>query len=190
MHMKRVCLRSSGIAAVLFVTGCYSDAPFTLTPGTPTPVISGVASSAPATTRSSILPKDADSLIEAMFAAVNAERKKVGLPALVRSDKLREIADDYADRLITGEFFSHIDPETSAGPGQRANRQGYVFYKVGENLAAAQTDPAMAMRDLMSSPTHRANILSPDFTEIGIAVRDGGQHGRYWVQEFGRPLGQ
>ncbi|OQZ06623.1 MAG: hypothetical protein B6D36_04035 [Planctomycetes bacterium UTPLA1] len=39
----------------------------------------------------------------------------------------------------------------------------------------------------MASPGHRANILDPDFTEIGLAVKLGGADGPFWVQEFGRP---
>ena len=38
----------------------------------------------------------------------------------------------------------------------------------------------------MASPMHRANILSPNFQEIGIGVTSGtDQFGTYWAQEFG-----
>ena len=41
------------------------------------------------------------------------------------------------------------------------------------------------MNDWMNSPGHRANILSPEFNDIGVGVGLGGQWGRYWVQDFG-----
>jgi len=37
----------------------------------------------------------------------------------------------------------------------------------------------------MASPGHRANILSPTFSEIGVGVAHGGQFGTYWTEEFG-----
>jgi uncharacterized protein YkwD len=43
------------------------------------------------------------------------------------------------------------------------------------------------MQDWMNSPGHRENILKPDFEEIGIGIRSGGDYGMYWVQEFGQP---
>ena len=40
----------------------------------------------------------------------------------------------------------------------------------------------------MNSPGHRANILNPNYTEIGIGVNyEDGYYGIYWVQLFGRP---
>lgn len=37
----------------------------------------------------------------------------------------------------------------------------------------------------MDSPGHRANILKPDFTHIGIGLRGGGEMATYWTQLFG-----
>jgi hypothetical protein len=38
----------------------------------------------------------------------------------------------------------------------------------------------------MNSPGHRANILSPNYTEIGVGVvNGGGKFGTYWAEEFG-----
>ena len=58
-----------------------------------------------------------------------------------------------------------------------------------ENPAAAQSTAADVMRVGMESDSHRANILDHRWTEIGIAVRVGGEHAIYWVQEFGDPAG-
>ena len=42
----------------------------------------------------------------------------------------------------------------------------------------------------MASPGHRANILSSNYTEIGIGVVSGaGTFGTYWTQEFGSRQG-
>ncbi len=40
---------------------------------------------------------------------------------------------------------------------------------------------------MKSTEGHRENVLSPQWKEIGIAVRVGGEYGVYWVQEYGNP---
>ena len=132
---------------------------------------------------------DGDELAERVIELVNQERAKIGLAALSENDTLRQVAEDYACRMIEEGFFAHYAPDGD-GPGERAVRGGYVFMKLGENLAAGQNTAEQAMAEWMSSDEgHRDNILSPDWTEIGVAVRLGGEHGVYWVQEFGDPPG-
>jgi len=163
-------------------------APFSLSPSA-----AGLAyspSSASSVSRIATEPSDSDQLAKQVLEAVNAERDKIGLQPLKLSLELSDMAERYADRLIQGDFFAHIDPRNGSSLVARAKASGYTFYKVGENLAAGQRDADSVIKDWMSSPTHRANILDPDFTELGISIRDGGRYGRYWVQEFGRPLGQ
>lgn len=127
-------------------------------------------------------------LARQMLDAVNAERAKVGLKPLRLDPTLTQIADFYACRLIDGRFLRHVDPYDNSTVVTRAADFGYAFLKIGENLAAEQRTVREAMAGLMNSPGHRANILDPAFTEIGIAVKLGGPYGIYWVQEFGRPL--
>jgi uncharacterized protein YkwD len=63
----------------------------------------------------------------------------------------------------------------------------YLFYSIGENLAAGQQTPVEVMRVWLSSPSHREIILDPRWKEVGVAVRSGGEYGLYWVQEFADP---
>lgn len=175
------------LCSLLAAAGCDPASPFSFSPPgglTFSPTSSSAFSRKPTD------PTDADELIAELLNAVNAEREKIGLAPLKLSLTLSDMAERYADRLIAGDFFAHVDPAGGASLVARAKSAGYSFYKVGENLAAGQRDVDSAMKDWLSSPTHRANILDPDFTELGVAIRDGGRYGRYWVQEFGRPLGQ
>lgn len=64
----------------------------------------------------------------------------------------------------------------------RAERQGYDWTRLGENVAAGYTTPAAVMAGWLGSPGHCANIMNPDFTELGV-----GLDGYYWTQLFGRP---
>ena len=133
---------------------------------------------------------DAEAMVLRVIELVNEERAKIGMPPLSENDTLRQVAEDYACRMIEEDFFAHYTPEGD-GPGERAVRGGYVFMKLGENLAAGQTSAEQVMGEWMSSDQgHRENILSPDWREIGMAVRTGGEHGTYWVQEFGDPPGR
>jgi uncharacterized protein YkwD len=136
--------------------------------------------------KSATVPENAESVADHLIALVNAARTEHGLPPVRKSPVLMKLAEDYAARMIERGFFSHIDPETGYGPGQRALQAGYLFLSVGENLGANQTSPEAVMDDWMSSTEgHRESILSAQWNEVGAAVRTGGEHGIYWVLEFG-----
>ncbi len=133
---------------------------------------------------------DEESLGDQVLQLVNLERAGVGLAPVVKSEVLSKFAGDYACRMIEGGFFGHTDPDSGYGPGERAAAGDYLFWSVGENLAAGQPTAADVMRVWMDSDSHRANILDDRWTEIGVGVRTGGEHSIYWVQEFGDPAGQ
>jgi len=133
-------------------------------------------------------PPDAAALAQELLAAVNAERAEVGAPPLRLDPTLAKIADFYACRMVEDGFFAHEDPFDGSTVDVRAADFGYVFVKIGENLAAGQGSVDQVMDDWMGSPEHRANILDPTYTDFGVAVKLGGDCGSYWVQEFGRPL--
>ena len=60
--------------------------------------------------------------------------------------------------------------------------------KVGKNIASGQISPIAVMESWMNSPGHRAAILNPNYTEIGVGVNyEDGYYGISWVQLFGRP---
>lgn len=61
---------------------------------------------------------------------------------------------------------------------------GHAFDTIGENIARDQHDPDQAIREWMNSPDHRANILNPDYTHLGVGHAQNGDH-QYWVQHFG-----
>lgn len=134
-----------------------------------------------------VQPADDERLADQVLQLVNLERAAVELPPVVRSETLSEIAAEYACRMVEMGFFDHHDPVNGFGPGDRAMAKRYDFYAVGENLAAGQRTPAEVMKVWMESPSHRAIILDSKWSEVGIAVRNGGAYSVYWVQEFGAP---
>ena len=93
---------------------------------------------------------------------VNAERAKEGLSPLAMDRDLLETAMQRAVEI--SYYFSHERPDgtdcwTAFPAGKRT---------VGENIAMMQPDPEWVMGSWMNSAGHRANILHPDFTAIGI----------------------
>ena len=116
----------------------------------------------------------------------NGERQKVGLEPLALSPALSDAAQEYSQVLATTGCFEH-----TCGPvpnfADRAGQSGYTGWSaLGENIAAGFPSAEAVVTSWMNSPGHRANILSPTFTEIGVGmVKGGGKFGTYWTQEFG-----
>lgn len=121
---------------------------------------------------------------------VNSERAKYGLNPLSLNEKLDIAADNYSQRMATGDFFSHNDPNGSTMVS-RVQQVGYQYTHLGENIAAGQSTAVDVFNGWMNSPGHRANILNSNFTHMGLGYYnlnpDGGQirYQHYWTQVFG-----
>ena len=108
---------------------------------------------------------------------VNAERAKNGLSPLVLDPELTSNANVRAKEI--SELFSHSRPN-----GESCITAVTVDWMyVGENIAAGQPNAETVMSDWMGSDGHRGNILSGNFTKIGIGVYSSGGV-LYWVQLF------
>lgn len=134
------------------------------------------------------LPADQQLLVDEVLDQVNEVRESEGLSPLTLDPVLCDVADSYACEMIAGEFFAHENPRTGMGAGRRLTAAGYIFYSMGENLAVGHSTPEDVVAAWLKSPEHRANILDPEWHEVGIAVRNGGDYGWYWVQEFADPV--
>jgi uncharacterized protein YkwD len=132
-------------------------------------------------------PPEGDDWRDEILRLVNLERERAGLLPLIRKQTLEDQATQYACEMIYYGFVEHVNPFTGTSVTDRAEEFGYDWLALGENLAAGQPTPARAMADWMASEGHRDNILNPQFTELGVGVRTGGEYGTYWVQEFGCP---
>lgn len=123
---------------------------------------------------------DADRILE----LVNNERGSRGLTALTRNALLDTAADAHADDMAANSFFSHTGSDGNS-VSNRATAAGYVWSSIGENIGQADVTPAAMMNLWMNSDGHRANILNPDYTELGVGINGSGV--TLWVQVFGRP---
>jgi uncharacterized protein YkwD len=103
-----------------------------------------------------------------MLDLVNAARAEAKLDPLVADDALAAVARAHAADMDANHYFGHVSP-TTGDVGDRLRRAKVRWSGFGENLAAGVSAEEMH-RGLMGSPGHRANILEPRFTHVGIGV--------------------
>jgi uncharacterized protein YkwD len=117
---------------------------------------------------------------------VNKQRAAAGLAPVVEDGRLDTAANgqstDQADHLA----MSHTGSNGSNG-GDRIEWVGFSWSAWGENVAAGQTTSQQVMEAWMNSPGHRANILKPTFTNIGVAAVKGANGVVYWTMDLATP---
>lgn len=141
-----------------------------------------------------VLP-DIPSVEAAIIEMTNAYRGRQKLGGLKRNDALAEAARAYAVFLAKSGQFSHT--ADGRGAGERIASTGYSWCQIGENLAMhvdsrgfqAEALAQKAMEGWINSPGHRANIVAPHMTEIGVGVASApGRDPKFIsVQLFARP---
>ncbi|MFI7498006.1 CAP domain-containing protein [Streptomyces sp. NPDC049687] len=114
----------------------------------------------------------------------NRERARAGLRPLAVDPPLTTAAQAHCADMAARAFYSHTSPEGSE-PWDRAAAAGSGRRTIGENIACGQRSAAEVVEGWMNSPGHRANILGPAFTHIGVGYAGGGVSGTYWTQLFG-----
>jgi uncharacterized protein YkwD len=107
---------------------------------------------------------------------------------LAISATLERAALAHAKDMAAGDFIGHRGSDGST-PDVRADRVGYLWLSIGENVAAGQTDAEEVVRGWLDSPSHCSTLMDPRYTESGIAyaLNPHSEHGIYWAQAFGRP---
>ncbi len=108
---------------------------------------------------------------------------RLGLNATLSRTSLAHAAD-----MARHSYMAHTGRDGST-PADRATRAGYRWRSVGENIAAGQTTPEAVVESWIKSPPHCANLMAPQFTEMGVAysVDRASKAGIYWAQLFGTP---
>lgn len=138
---------------------------------------SGLSSTKTAASASSLAAAE-----QQAFKLLNADRAKNGLSPLKLNSQLTSLAESYAKDMINRNFFSHTNPEGQS-PFDRMKNAGISYSYAGENIAI-NTSVSGAETAFMNSSGHRANILSSNYTDVGIGVGYGANGSLYVVQEF------
>lgn len=118
---------------------------------------------------------------------VNVQRSKAGLQLIKANWQVARVARYKSQDMINKGYFSHTSP-TYGSPFDMMQSFGIKFSSAGENIAMGQRTPEEVMNGWMNSPGHRANILSPSYTELGVGLAKDSQGRCYWTQMFIKPL--
>lgn len=117
-----------------------------------------------------------------MLRLVNEARAQNNVPALKIDMELCNVARLKSQDMIDNNYFSHNSP-TYGSPFDMMKDFGIEYVRAGENIAGNR-NTASAHNALMNSPGHRKNILSADYTHIGLGIKDGGPYGMMFCQMF------
>jgi uncharacterized protein YkwD len=135
-----------------------------------------------------VVKVSADSITtQRVIQLVNKERLAQGFNALVENTVLDKTAQDKANDMIKNDYFAHTSP-SGTSPWHWFEKNSYDYKYAGENLAINFTDADSQQKAWMASPSHRKNILNPNYKDIGVAVAKGkvdGETSIITVQLFG-----
>lgn len=125
----------------------------------------------------------------ALTDLTNNDRALSGTTVLVEDPLLAKAAEMKAEDMAAKGYFAHVSPEGKT-PWYWLDSVGYEYSYAGENLAVNFTDSVDVETAWMNSPEHRANIMKPEYTRIGIGTAKGiynGEATTFVVQLFATP---
>lgn len=118
------------------------------------------------------------------------ERQNQGLLPLKYNSQLSQAAAQKAADMFAKDYWAHVSP-SGTQPWYFITQSNYSYRYAGENLARDFSDPQAVIKAWLASPSHRENLLSDKYQDIGVAVVDGklgGQETTLVVQMFGTKL--
>jgi uncharacterized protein YkwD len=134
--------------------------------------------------------------IETMKANIinltNKERTKNELGELSESKVLNKAAEDKLTDMFQNNYWDHTSP-IGKMPWDFMKQENYSYIYAGENLAKGFVDSTSTVEAWMDSPSHKDNLLSSRYKEIGVAIGNGKINGKpttLVVQMFGSPQTQ
>jgi len=114
---------------------------------------------------------------EDLLSLHNVERKKVGLPPLKLNAELTNSAQQKALAMLESNCWSHYCPDGKS-PWEFFDAAGYMYLYAGENLAEGYYNNEDVMVAWMNSPTHKENVIKPEYEEVGFGIVQGDFQGR------------
>lgn len=122
----------------------------------------------------------------------NQQRTSAGLNTLNTNSQLTAAAQAKANNMFQVQYWDHFGPNGES-PWQFISQSGYAYVYAGENLAKGFRSAEGVHEAWMASPSHRDNIMSGNYKDIGVAVVEGELLGKQTVlvvQMFGNLTSQ
>lgn len=157
-----------------------TSVPVTVTP-TPTPTPTNPPSTTPSLpTIPTVTAITAEE--QQMVDMINQERAAAGVSPVQVDLRLVSVGQAKANDMKANNYFDHTSP-TYGSPWAMMQQVGLTVGWAGENIAG-NNSVSGAMAAFMQSPGHKANILDPRFTHVGVGIAYGSAYGNLYVQEF------
>lgn len=137
----------------------------------------------------SILGYASDITVQDVVVQTNQKRTELGLHPLTLNTQLSAAALAKAQDMLDNQYWAHTSP-SGKQPWDFMKAANYHYRVAGENLARDFYHTSDMVAAWMASPTHKDNILSSQYQQIGVAVVDGRLEGfetTLVVQMFGTP---
>lgn len=131
-----------------------------------------------------------DISVSKLIQLTNSQRQKYNLPILNYNDKLSQAAQKKAEDMFKNNYWAHYGPSGIA-PWDFIMDSGYQYEYAGENLAKNFLFSQGVVDAWMDSPTHRANVLRKEYSDVGFAIVNGvlnDEETTLVVQMFGKPM--
>jgi uncharacterized protein YkwD len=123
-----------------------------------------------------------------MLASINKFRGKKGLTPVQLDAAASQVARDHARDMFDADYFSHWDTQ-GVKPTRRWNLAG-GYDSVSENIYFQQGNWGdyaslcdQAMKTLMNSSGHRATIMEPAHTHVGLGFAVDGRARRFYIDQ-------
>jgi uncharacterized protein YkwD len=104
---------------------------------------------------------------QSLLNSTNSSRSGHSKGGLKLNEQLNSAAQAKANDMVARNYWSHNTPDGKE-PWVFINGAGYSYIKAGENLAYGFTTSSETINGWMNSPSHKANMLDGDFTEVGF----------------------
>jgi uncharacterized protein YkwD len=132
---------------------------------------------------------------QATLCLLNNERAAQGLRPVAEAPGLTQPSRAYSARMVAESFFAHESPDGGTLV-DRLTAVGYIApdgdWTVGENIAWGQghlSTPRNIVAAWMASPGHRKNVLTGEYTEIGLGVVTGTPGDTSWGATYTTDFG-
>lgn len=152
-------------------------------PAVPAPAPARAPVPAPTTTPVVSTNTAVSSYEQKVVELVNVERQKAGLPALKLDTAMSNVARMKSKDMADNNYFAHQSP-TYGSAGDMLTKFGIRWSAWGENIASGQRTPEAVVTAWMNSSGHRANIMSTNFSRIGVGYVTNANGTPYWTQMF------
>lgn len=128
-----------------------------------------------------------------VWRLTNQQRAKYSLPLLSYDEGLADLARYHSRNMLQQRFFAHRDHQGfEVAQRQKRYYPNLIVCSIGENLgkftnSAQVFTPQEVVTGWMNSPDHRENLLSPEYTHLGVGLIFSGST-MYATQNFAAPL--